>query len=763
MSTETKNIKLLKPEDGAAEWGMTLNDNFDIIDSQLNNLDSKATNNLACSGIYNAPTFSVTEDSYSITSMECYFSGIETNGGLITLDNLIISKNEGSPSNAAYERKHIILEATDISNQIIVTTLLVDTIEQNYFTDGKHIYIGDIIFYNSNNTIKIATEISDFTPWTASYTIKDRIENHNQMGTVNNLNLSLEYDNNSFIIKDSKEYYWYLEGIDQGAGNNMVSNFLQKQDDDVQFFRAVSNKIYDNDELKLYTTLSLKYLNNDILTDISSGYFGLFRVGLTKTKNLVIFYTKQQYNNYSDAIIACSHQEELVSSISQKEVGRFVVENTTDNPKIYFYNFYSNQNLTSGINSYQNNIDPEKELYTVGDAAETRSNGIIPIKNDNNYINVTNNILNAKGTGCIAIRNNFYSSSNLFYFDFNVQYDLTQLAQGWNAIYINASGEITIGNGDCLLGYFLKATNATYNMWVCCPDICTTHPDHRDSAQGCRMKLENGVVAYNNGIGYVKTPYLHCEGSNYESGSNNSSFNIKTLSTEQIKFAYGSTTDITSAASTSFQGTTNYSIQKLYLLANEKYIMLKSSNKTSQPTESAILSDTSFGLDLPCAIEIARLLLNGTNVVNLYYTNKNYIGSINMELNTAYGATSSFADTSFETYNGDKTFKTDVANSGASFKIKSSATTQTTYDLANINTNVADIKTLKQTIGSSSDAGSQTGSLWSLVNYLNSQNIITVSTTAPGDALSSYIWIDTQNHQVYIWDGEKYQLMNSWQ
>ena len=534
---------------------------------------------------------------------------------------------------------------------------------------------------------------------------------------------------------------------------------------------AVDNNKYNTSELTPRTTIDAgKYWTGSEVTPFTGKYV-IYRISVVKNQTLGVFYPTALYDTFNEARSAAMNLDPLQTSIPQKEVARLITNDTFS--KVEIYNFYSDEYVAEGINSYLFYTDPQKEGYTLADASEIRSNGILPIYGNNHYITLSGTTLKAKGVGCIVdSKYNFQDSTLINYFEFDTSYNLSNTTTGINYVYLNQDNKITIDSGDILLGYYFKGT--TYNKWICCPDLCTTTPDRRNEREYDHLHIPNGIISLNKNTKLAfnnAEPTLYGEGINYNNGITD--FNKRILS-DPIKFSYvnGSldqetqqrTWTIISGETDTFSNLpSGYSIQTLILTADGGFFMIAGESKgTTAPSEATIFQDQ-HGFPPTIGIEMARILFNGSTLEKLYFTNKNYIGSIQIAASTVSGQATTFKDSEFKILgkaDNNKTFSVDVGNN-KSIELINTSSTQTKYDLNTFNT-------INSTIGTPSDTASATGTLYARINqHTNEINNIASSIVKQGtsvpSAFDTWIFIKTDTKNVYIWDGSKYQLMNSWQ
>ena len=793
MAQETSNYKLIKPDDGALQWGEDLNTNFDTIDRGLSSLATSAANTLVCVGLFGNPSIQYsgiqTIDTLTVCTqidfikLNCYFPTYENNAGIVQSNKLSLLIDElptiESWENNEYKVYNLLLSYDEDKSGVTLNFTFKETLKDGDFA-GKEIYLGTLTLIKLYNKIYFVRDLCCFTPWFASYTLKDRIENFNTTGVVQNLILQCNENDNKSLVSKNSTYNWYLEGINfkkdtttkettWETNNSIATDFLEKDSSGIlSLYMAVDNNKYNTSELTPRTTIDAgKYWTGSEITPFTGKYV-IYRISVVKNQTLGVFYPTTLYDTFNEARSAAMNLDPLQTSIPQKEVARLITNDTFS--KVEIYNFYSDEYVAEGINSYLFYTDPQKEGYTLADASEIRSNGILPIYGNNHYITLSGTTLTAKGVGCIVdSKYNFQESTLVNYFEFDTEYNLSSgTAQTINYIYINQDNTITIGRGDILLGYYFKGT--TYNKWICCPDLCTTTPDKRYEREYDHLHIPNGIISYNNDtkkLGFnTASPDLYGEGINYN--GNATDFNKRNLQ-EDIAFSYLNRDEdeasktinwtIISDPVYTFQNTTtNYSIQTLILAADGTFFMIPGENKTSEPSKEAIFQDQ-HNFPPTIGIEMARVVLNGSTLNSLYFTNKNYIGSIQIAVGTASSTSSSFVSDKFEVHNADSTKKFEV-NFGNSF-ILTNTGAEATYDLNTFNT-------INSTIGTPSDTASATGTLYARINqHTNEINNIASSIVKQGtsvpSAFDTWIFIKTDTKNVYIWDGSKYQLMNSWQ
>ena len=152
------------------------------------------------------------------------------------------------------------------------------------------------------------------------------------------------------------------------------------ENSNIKFFKAFPNEIYDLDELELYTTIqdqtgNIKYINDDSLATLPDNKYTGYRIGLTKSHNLVLFYTDICADTKEIAIGSMSNLTELVTSIPQKEIGRLVIN--SDGSIVEIINFYPSMSENELMLSFKNYLDPNKTAYIFADTAEIRNTGFL--------------------------------------------------------------------------------------------------------------------------------------------------------------------------------------------------------------------------------------------------------------------------------------------------------------------------------------------------------------------------------------------------
>lgn len=796
MAQETSNYKLIKPDDGALQWGEDLNTNFDTIDRGLSSLATSAANTLVCVGLFGNPSIQYsgiqTIDTLTVCTqidfikLNCYFPTYENNAGIVQSNKLSLLIDElptiESWENNEYKVYNLLLSYGEDKSGVTLNFTFKETLEDEDFA-GYEIYLGTLTLIKLYNKIYFVRDLCCFTPWFASYTLKDRIENFNTTGVVQNLILQCNENDNKSLVSKNSTYNWYLEGINfkkdtttkettWETNNSIATDFLEKDSSGIlSLYMAVDNNKYNTSELTPRTTIDAgKYWTGSEVTPFTGKYV-IYRISVVKNQTLGVFYPTALYDTFNEARSAAMNLDPLQTSIPQKEVARLITNDTFS--KVEIYNFYSDEYVAEGINSYLFYTDPQKEGYTLADASEIRSNGILPIYGNNHYITLSGTTLKAKGVGCIVdSKYNFQDSTLINYFEFDTSYNLSNTTTGINYVYLNQDNKITIDSGDILLGYYFKGT--TYNKWICCPDLCTTTPDRRNEREYDHLHIPNGIISLNKNTKLAfnnAEPTLYGEGINYNNGITD--FNKRILS-DPIKFSYvnGSldqetqqrTWTIISGETDTFSNLpSGYSIQTLILTADGGFFMIAGESKgTTAPSEATIFQDQ-HGFPPTIGIEMARILFNGSTLEKLYFTNKNYIGSIQIAASTVSGQATTFKDSEFKILgkaDNNKTFSVDVGNN-KSIELINTSSTQTKYDLNTFNT-------INSTIGTPSDTASATGTLYARINqHTNEINNIASSIVKQGtsvpSAFDTWIFIKTDTKNVYIWDGSKYQLMNSWQ
>ena len=215
-----------------------------------------------------------------------------------------------------------------------------------------------------------------------------------------------------------------------------------------------------------------------------------------------------------------------------------------------------------------------------------------------------------------------------------------------------------------------------------------------------------------------------------------------------------------------------WTIQKLILDANGRWHLIGGNQDyENEPTD--IFTNEDYTLNHNVGVEVARILFDGNyDHTKLYFTYRNNFSPTVVEIKAvAQQETGSFSDGEFEVYNStnnNKKFTVDATNS---FQIKTSETNKSgAYDLGEMNIGIADTQSKLGTQPQSGALDGKTAFQCSeyLLNQITEMNtnlngIISTGTSTPGSEKSSWIYIDTSTHKVYVWDDSKYQLMNSWQ
>ena len=774
MANFTKNFQLIQPEDGAAEWGADLNTNFTSIDDKLLELGTKSTYSLSCAGLFGEiPVFDIQTNQIRSNKLNCYFPKYSNIGGGITsIEGLILTPISNVENQTAYINEYCFLEAVEINNNLTINTVRSREMNSSYFSDGKHIFLGNIVQSNGS----FIPSLCAFTPWLSNYTLKDRIENFNSNGEVKNVNL--QFNSGNFTIDTANgDYYWYLEGINYSDvyNSSSIANFLTTNSDNkIQFFQAIDNNIYDVDELVLRPSdgynFEYKYYNNGQLYSFGTDSYGIFRISLTKTNHLAVFYPTKLYNTLEAAQGSVFSLPELNTSVPQKEVARLIANG--DGSVSVIYNFYTKTKEIEDVNGYTWYLDQTKQGYTFADAAEVRSKGIVPTWDANHYITYNNNTneLSAKGTICTPTINNFINSKVLKYTDF--EYGPTQLTTtgAWKDIIVDG----------VKLGYYVKGS--TSGSLICIkPDLCTTHQDLRNK-NIIKPLMFNGLLGLS-GKSIVPSGYLKLcgEGINYK--EDQTDYNIVqwsvTSAIEPRLIIFNDIKQITDIKNfnptdplpavlkdnTSANG--KYVILKLLILPNREFIMVGGDNAyTTEPTASDLFNNETTDIDLMYATEVARIVTNGTNH-KIYYTYDG-IGGTQVSTLVSSDIKPNFKDSEFYVYNANNLNKKMTVDASNSFTLKSTVDGQS-YDLN-------DITVLKNNVGTRPEQYSNT--IWENIVNLNAvtenfiSKIVTTGNGAPTEAVISRFYIDVAANRIYIWDGVdptdktqggKYQLVNSWQ
>lgn len=730
------NFTLIKPADGSTEWGLKLNNNFELIEQKFEELSNKTSNSLVCAGLYKDVeiSFQNSDTNLFIGNIYGYFPGIATNGGLIEQGSVQFRVPKTIQDNKYYTY-NLIIQAEVEQDIFKLNGEMLETIPADLFNDTTRIFIGQGVVCNG----KWMPQVTSITPWQASYTLKDRIENFNKLGTIQGLTFTVEKVGNDFTIKpnNTENYYWYLEGVSQ---NNVAATFLS---DSPSFFVAYADK-EKKEDLDLHTTFAPKYFNNE---PIDSNKYVIYRLGLTKNLQIVLLYGDKEYETLEEAKLEISKMPDINTNIYTKEISRLVVKK---NEEPYVLNFYKNENDSIETQSIGSFIDTQKNGYVFADAAEIRSSGVIPGKTVLTTRKENNNIiLTLQGPVCF-VQNGIidYVEANIthtFGFDTAQNTIYKVLYRKNNSIQLVALTQNEIPT-DCIFLGFLSVystTSQSYMEFIDCPYVYTTKPAERIKNNYNNLLVQGGNMSQD--FRFVNETVIFGEGINnlmgYKTIDTSSTLEAQVLNMSGPYLSNRKSSSLIIEDKNGNVPTANqYLIHKFLLGANGQllYILGDKIHIDNKPD----LYDDSYTLSNNFAIEVCRIITKGSNVEEIYYTNQKFLN--NIALNYINGTDA------------------DLKNN-TDFKELSSVVN--THD-AQIGQNTTAIDNLTaEDVQLDAKITTNTNNIEQLNNKVNNLEQSIIKVLLPEEevpsALTQYILI--KDGQIYIWDGIKYQLMNSWQ
>ena len=760
----TTNINLRKPEDGSQRWGVDLNNNFEIIDKEFNELQNLIKSGTSSSGLLervNPNDFVVSGNTLTIPDLKYYFYVDGTSG--------IFNSMTYTFADAAdpYKNYYFGIEYSNDSVSFCTTSAIEDI--QSWINDNAHILLGSIAL--SGLELKGSTKV--INPWFTDYGLSDRSINFHSKGNINGLEFKA---NNNYIELSSDDYYWEKEGINPYSSSNVFHikhNFLTLNGNHVKFFRALANAQLDSSELELVETVDYKYANNNELTAINNGYYSIQRIAVIGNSNAVVFYGNEQYNNLLDLQNAIVNQPALNTFIRVKEVARMIVSNNT------IIGIYNLNQLNDAVHLYSIGIDANKKQYIAADASEIRSNGIVPELNK-----ITTSGISSLNV--CRINNNAFDKSTIQYSNLTTNFVLPADADQWKYINLdnnnNVSFDIALDTNKINLGFLYKNTNYT-NIQIM-PEYCTTNPENRVKNRYGSMKV-NGMCAYvtdedkiNIGNANIvnEVNVIFKEGVNY---LNNSLNNYKLIgATTKIQFRYSNNLN-TSAIDTIVRPSTGYNIQKLLVLADGSYIMIPGTVSYETKPTNIFSSEEGYQYHPYFATEIARFIVPSSGSIESYYTNSTINGNVQIHYASATStqqleATTLIGDVGFSGI-GTISLSKDINLDGLSgtkgneilpVYLDNGVITECNYKIeANV---PSDAKFTDTTYGKVSyDVdGLMTSADYAMLHSVDAslKNLIRYGSSTPvSHSTGQWIYVNTTDHKVYVWDGIKWQLMNSWQ
>lgn len=847
MANTTPNLGLIQPVDGAAQWGSSLNDNFGIIDSKIKDSIEIATTQFISAGLYKSPQTGFTTSDSTITteSLKCFFPALITNtslsvpGTLPGTVNYTLSLNVNSfivEEGKAYQNFLIGLR---VSNTAQIEPYITTEASNFSISNGRDIYLGSVVVSTDGNSSKFISNLAIFKPWFCNFSSNNRgidIANH---GILTNGKIDF-IENNKKSLRPVEQFNWQHEGINYS--NEAMPHYREglvevDSNNKIEFFRAYDNAIISNDELELWTELDgSKWLNDT--TNVPANHYTIQRYCILENGKSVVFYGKQEFATKDEALSQLPFLQPLNVMVVCKEVARIIVQNSDSNPDNIIINLMSSENTSNYgfFNDTQFTIynddegsikfkaqdnkniylipDKNKKEYVIGDAAENRSNGILPTSNVFT-LNTEDSSLSINGIEGAFINNEINDASKIDYFTIDSgTYPLSNpspATEGWYSLIINKDDVTTdepfsispiqkLYENAILIGYlyfdgnsYIKAIFAPY-MLLTSPSARLNYLYSKISVNGCYGDVNGSNLNIDSGI-------MNIEGINYQSLTNT---NIKEQMQGQINWTYinknglirDDRTDADYLDKAYYYNNENiktlvtqnyYTVQKVLLAADGTWFVSYGTDQYSSYNAAKEHLVDEININNNMMLEIMSLILkNGSQDDTepiVYYTNKKFLGNIQISTVDASDIVPHYptsGDNGFYLYKlGNETQRltyiwdsntpvnVNIYSNGFGIANKSIATPKSTEDNKCIIYDSANNEFTYATMVTPSQLTALADRVSELESLINGSNFVTYTTTAPNEpAIGQMVYTqinNTNQYEVKFWNGTKWEKLNTWQ
>ncbi len=678
---KTQNIGLMKPNDGAEEWGMTLNDNFDIIDSKINSLLKISTSQFINSGLYealetNKLLFNDKNEPISVQTpiLKCYFSN--------NSDSFANSNMPGTSDQIAItitlEECESVQRIIDYNNYLfgiklennIITKIITTSINDFKSNDGNIIYLGNLVAAKVNGKKHFIPQLSMLKPWFCNFSSENREIDLLTHGTLNGGTVKLDGVN----LKSDTPITWVHEGIDpttqqslhvwQGKANTDNNN-------NIEFLYLYPNNKIDTNELVIKTDLdATHFLKNSAAATVTENYFTVQRYGVLENRYSVICYGNKEFETEEEAINSIPFLDDVIDKIFFKEIAYIIIQNKSDSSRVIKiinknpdtasnkYGYFNENDFTifgeGGLlkfkvkNNHTLSLDPFKNNYIIGDAASNYSNGIIP--SSSNDFKINGNTLTYNKFKVLLITNDLYGNT-----DFNIvevgnegsnAKALKILENKWYKLFWNQDFKLVdinseLTTNDILIGY-CYSNGSTCSTNIIAPQLATTLPSERRNYEIAKISVGGlfASVSPNKQIA-VQNGKISSEGIRYKESVNP---NIKTISSitsaEENRITWeviDNNGNITNSNQNILHSVSNkFVINTMFITADGRYFMLNGTQSYNSLTEArANLYTELNNINSNIMLEITRFIVPPTESQELsevYYTNQKILGQLQISV-----------------------------------------------------------------------------------------------------------------------------------
>lgn len=766
---------------------------------------------------------------------------IETEVDINNLKNSYIWFNE--LINTKYKNFFIGLR-TISSNQII--PIITTSASEFNISNGNDIYLGSVVvsYHEDPETEKgeyiFVNNLAIFKPWFCNFSSNNRgidIANH---GILTNGKINF-IENNKKSLRPVEQFNWQHEGIN--FTNEAMPHYRESlvevdSDNKIQFFKAYDNAIISNDELQLETELDgSKWLNGTTEDVVDDNYYTIQRYCILENGKSVVFYGKQEFTTKDAALSQLPFLQPLNVMVICKEVARIIVQNN-DNPDNMIINLMSSESTSNygffndaQFTVYNNeegsikfkaqdnqNIylipDALKKEYVIGDAAENRSNGILPTSNTF-ILNVEDGSLSINGIKGAFINNGINDASKIDYFTIDSgTYPLNNpspATEGWYSLIIN-KGDVTtdepfsispvqkLYENAILIGY-LYFDGSGYAKAILAPYMLLTSPSARlnylyskISVNGCYGDVNGSNLNIGSGI-------MNIEGVNYQSLTNT---NIKEQIQGQINWTYINKNGLIRDDREDFNYldkryyynnqdiktpvTQNYyTVQKVLLATDGTWFVSYGTDQYSSYNAAKEHLVDEININNNMMLEIMSLILkNGTQTSAepiVYYTNKKFLGNIQISTvkpediiphyptsgDNGFYLYKPGTETQQLTYTWDTSTNSPVAvniySNGFGIANIPISTPTSTENNKCIVYNSTNNEFTYEAMATSSELNALKTRVSNLEALISS--FVTYSTNAPesGNHIGqiAYTELGSGQYEVKFWNGIKWEKLNTWQ
>lgn len=678
---KTQNIGLMKPSDGAEEWGMTLNDNFDIIDSKINSLLKIGTSQFINSGLYEELSsdeliFSPSNKPTSIQTpiLKCYFPNNSDSFANSTIpganDQIVVSLTiEECEAIQEIDTYNNYLFGIKLENNIIVK-IITTNINDFKNNNGNIIYLGNVVAAKINGEKYFIPQLSMLKPWFCNFSSEDREIDLLTHGTLKGGTIKVNNNN----LKIETPITWVHEGINptnQQSLHVWQGNVNTNSNKDIEFLYLYPDNKIDTNELVIKTELDAShYLKNGVAASVTENYFTVQRYGISENRYSIICYGNREFETEEEAINSIPFLDDVISKIFFKEIAYIIIQNKNDSSKIIKiinknpentsnnYGYFNEKDFTifgdNGLlkfkvkNNHTLSLDPFKNNYIIGDAASNYSNGVVPAATNDFAIN--GNVLTYNQFKILLITDNLYGNTSFNILEIGNSGSNTKtldiLENKWYKLFWNEDFKLVdinseLTTNDILIGY-CYSNGSSYSTNIIAPQLATTLPSERRNYEISKISV-GGLYASVSPTKQIaiQNGKISSEGIRYKETINPNIKSISSVTSEKENRISWDIIDVDGNIVETNQNilysiSNKFVINTMFVTADGKYFILNGIQgyDTLDEAKNNLYTELN-SINNNIMLEIARFIVTpseSTEVSEVYYTNQKILGQLQISV-----------------------------------------------------------------------------------------------------------------------------------